>query len=485
MKLIKPIEHFIIFFSLSFILIVSSCAPHHSLQSYHTSALSHRIDEILSDTLLQKATVGLRIVSVSAGEVLYEKNSAKYFPPASNMKLLTTAGALFILKPEFRFKTLILTNGSLSGDTLHGDILIAGKGDPSLTTEMLSEIAYRIRAEGITHISGNILFDDTYFDTIPYGKGWMWDDLQYGFSAPINALSVNRNTCIISVRPGDKQGDALSIGIQPHTSSITIRNNGITGNTGDFFIKLIFEEEKHIVIVSGSLPANAPVKRFTRAVQKPSLYASTLFKEKLEAAAIKLNGQVKQAQVDSSFDTLLVHYSAPLLKILYDLDKNSSNFIAEQTLKTIGAESEGIPGTAEKGIKAIAMTLKQNRIVEGALQQTDGSGLSRYNLITPHQITTMLYHLYYSFAYGPELLTLLPVSGIDGTLKNRMKDNAMRGRVRAKTGSMSNVSTLSGFCKTRSGRILTFSIMMKDFAAPLSPIRAIQDSIVTILIKHY
>ncbi|TET21743.1 MAG: D-alanyl-D-alanine carboxypeptidase/D-alanyl-D-alanine-endopeptidase, partial [Candidatus Cloacimonadota bacterium] len=417
MKLIKAMKHFIIFVLLSLILIASSCAPRHSLQSYHTSALSHRIDEILSDTLLQKATVGLRILSVSSGEVLYEKNSAKYYPPASNMKLLTTAGALFILKPEFRFKTLILTKGSLSGDTLHGDILIAGKGDPSLTTEMLSEIAHRIRAGGITHITGNILFDDTYFDTIPYGKGWMWDDLQYGFSAPINALSVNRNTCIISVKPGDKQGDALDVAIQPHTSSITIRNNGITGNAGELFIRLIFEEEKHIVIVAGSLPANAPVKRFTRAVIKPSLYASTLFKEKLEAA-IKVTGQLKQAQADSSFDTLLVHYSAPLLKILYDLGKNSSNFIAEQTLKTIGAESEGIPGTAEKGIKAIAATLEQNRIVKGVLQQRDGSGLSRYNLITPNQITTMLYHLYYSFAYGPELLTTLPVSGIDGTLKN-------------------------------------------------------------------
>jgi D-alanyl-D-alanine carboxypeptidase/D-alanyl-D-alanine-endopeptidase (penicillin-binding protein 4) len=171
------------------------------------------------------------------------------------------------------------------------------------------------------------------------------------------------------------------------------------------------------------------------------------------------------------------------LKILYDLDKYSSNFIAEHILKTIGAEIIGRPGTSEKGVEAIASYFQDHSIVSDSIIQRDGSGLSRYNLITPQQITSMLHYLYYCFACGPELMSVLPVAGADGTLRSRMEDPATKRRVRAKTGTMTHVSTLSGYCITSSGKILIFSIMMKDFPASARHARTIQDRIITVLVE--
>ncbi|GAI93166.1 unnamed protein product, partial [marine sediment metagenome] len=158
-------------------------------------------------------------------------------------------------------------------------------------------------------------------------------------------------------------------------------------------------------------------------------------------------------------------------------------FIAEHILKTIGAEAVDLPGTAEKGIKAIEAFMKEKGITKEDFIQRDGSGLSRYNLISPRQITSLLFYLYHRFEYAPELLTVLPTGGVDGTLRNRMREEGIIRKVRAKTGTMSNVSTLSGYCVTNSGKVLIFSIMMKDYIASPSYVRDLQDKIIKTLIK--
>ncbi len=400
------------------------------------------------------------------------------------MKLLTTAGALFVLKPEFRFRTLILTDGEIIGDTLKGDILIKGEGDPSLNDEKLSKIARQLKIKGISCIKGDILFDDSYFDTIPFGKGWMWDDLNYEFSAPISALSVNGNTCKIYVQPGEKPGDQLIINIVPKTEFISIRNLASTGDKTILSATRVFEDDKNIIVVKGSLPVDDETKVIIRTIEKPSLFTTSLFQDKLKENGIKITGKTKRGSSSQFQDTLFSHLSEPLIKILYDMDKKSSNFIAEHILKTLGAEVFSPPGTAEKGIKAIETSFKQRGIMESILMQKDGSGLSRYNLVSPQQITELLMYLYHNFENAPEFLMALPSAGVDGTLKNRMKDQGLQRKVRAKTGTMSGVSTLSGYCVTNSGRVLIFSIMMKDYIAPVSHVREIQDKILKTLIEY-
>jgi D-alanyl-D-alanine carboxypeptidase/D-alanyl-D-alanine-endopeptidase (penicillin-binding protein 4) len=471
-----------ILYPLSFILFFSSCILLNGEEHDVTLPVEKQIDRLVEDSLLQKGMTGIRIIDANSGDLIYELNGDKYFSPASNMKLITTIGALFLLGPEFRYGTPLVTNGSIRSDTLLGDLIICGKGDPTLTTAHLRTMAQEVAHRGISVIKGDILFDDAYFDTIPYGPGWMWDDLQYDFSAPTNALSINRNCCSIHIMPGSKSGDMVRVHVAPATSAITVKNLAKTAEPEDITVSTTYEDGKNKVTVQGTLPVNSDMKRFTRSIRDPAPVAAALLSEELHQQGILITGTVKSEKC-SGAETLFIHVSQPLLKILYDLDKYSSNFIAEHILKTIGAVKVGIPGTTEKGIEAIAECLQENALFGDDIIQRDGSGLSRYNLITPEQITSLLHYLYFNFSFGPELMTVLPAGGIDGTLKNRFQSTATKGKVRAKTGTMTHVCALSGYCITSSGRILIFSIMMKDFSAPSSYIRDIQDRIVSILIE--
>ena len=473
-----------ILYPLSLILAFSFCIPLHGQAASSRTSIKEQIDELLADSLLQKGMTGIRIIDAATGDVLYEQNGDRYFPPASNMKLITTAGALFLLKPEFRFETPLLTNGTIQGDTLTGDLIIYGKGDPTLSTAHLRTIAQQVAIRGISAIKGNILFDDTYFDTIPYGPGWMWDDLQYGFGASISALSVNRNSLAIYLMPGNTIGENVRVSIVPETAATTVKNLGKTGTTENISIATTSEDGHNVITISGSLPVGAALRRYTRTIKNPSRFAAILLSKELAKQGINGSATVQKKKMGGNADTLFTHTSEPLLKILYDLDKYSSNFIAEHILKTIGAEIGGRPGTSEKGVEAIAAYLQHHSIVPDSIIQRDGSGLSRYNLITPKQITSTLHYLYYCFACGPELMSMLPVAGADGTLRSRMGDPATNRRVRAKTGTMTHVSTLSGYCITSSGRILIFSIMMKDFPTTSGHARAIQDGIISVLIEN-
>lgn len=465
-------------------IVLSLCFPLYGEPVQHSLSLRERIDELLADTLLQKGMTGIRVIDAADGKVLYELNSENYFPPASNMKLITTAGALFLLEPEFRFKTPILARGNIEDDTLTGDLIIYGKGDPTLSVSHLDAIAQQVAVRGISVINGDLVFDDTYFDSVPYGPGWMWDDLQYSFGAPISALSVNRNALAIYLLPGTDEAEGVRVSTVPDAETITVENRARTGMKGNVTVTTSSEDGTIVITVNGSLPAGTGPYRFERTIEEPARFTAVLLGEALARKGISVTGTVRRKKREGKVDTLFIHTSEPLLKILYDLDKYSVNLTAEHILKTIGAEINGKPGTSEKGVAAIASYLQEHGIVTDSIIQRDGSGLSRYNLITPKQVTSILHYLYFDFARGPELLTVLPVAGTDGTLSGRLRDPSTNRKVRAKTGTMTHVSTLSGYCITASGRILIFSIMMKDYPAAPSHVRTIQDRIVAALIER-
>lgn len=462
-------------------LILVSCSSRLSIFQTNSYIPFRKIDNILQDSIIQKGQIGVRFVDAKTGDILYERNSEKFFQPASNLKLITTAGALVILKPEFRYKTLILTDGKICGDTLTGNIYIKGSGDPTLNTDIISLIAKRLKIKGINHIQGDLLFDDSYFDTIPYGKGWMWDDLQYNFSAPIGALSVNENIFHIHIKSGKNEGDTVTINLEPPLYNMEIKNKATTGKKNTITIESTTGANKKNIIVHGTLQPNR-IKTFSRTIKKPSLYTATLLTQKLKENSIEITGNIERGLSKKNQDTIFIHLSEPIIKILYDMDKSSSNFIAEHILKTIGAEAISTPGTADKGIKAIGNFLKEKKIVKENFKQSDGSGLSRYNLISPKQITSLLFYVYHKFEYAPEFLTVLPTSGIDGTLHNRITGKYKR-KVRAKTGTMSGISSLSGYCITDSGKVLIFSIMMENYLSTPSHIKTLQDKILKTVIE--
>ncbi|OYD17318.1 D-alanyl-D-alanine carboxypeptidase/D-alanyl-D-alanine-endopeptidase [candidate division WOR-3 bacterium JGI_Cruoil_03_44_89] len=465
----------------------SSCSLNMYVYQGEEKMFRKELDAILRDTLLTQATVGIKIVSIKDNKVLYEYNADKLFNPASNMKLLTSAAALVKLGPEYRFKTAVYRINKTRNGKLSGNLYLKGFGDPDLKIQDLEGLVREIKWRGIREIDGDLIADDSYFDDTRRGAGWAWDEPPVYWNARIGALSVNENLIEVRIKPGKKVGDCVGVEIEPPTTYVKIDNRGITGVRGfetNLTVDRILEKDTNVIAVAGTLTVDSRGMVLYRNLENPPLYTATVFGELLEESGIKLNGGVRIDTLPSdSTIELGIHYSKPLAEILYYMNKASSNFVSEQVLKTLGTVFKSEPGTSEKGISVIGDFMGQIGIDSTEYRSVDGSGLSIYDLLSPSQIVTLLVFMYQNFAYQPEYLTSLPVSGIDGTLRKRMNEPRVSRRVRAKTGTLSGTSCLSGYASTKRGDVLAFSIMMNNFLVKTHSVREIQDRICGALVN--
>lgn len=453
------------------------------------SELQAQLNAILSDPGLLQTRSGIKVVSLDTGEVLYAKNSELLFHPASNMKLLTTATALSELGPTFNFKTAVLAEpGTVNDSSLTGPLYLKGYGDPDLTSNDLRDMAQDMSDLGIRKITGDIICDDTYLDDLRFGAGWMWDDASSKYFPPIGALTVNRNCVRVKVRPGSQPGDSLTVILQPATHFVKIENRGVTVSAVDsskidsFKVERNWQELENTVVVQGGLPVASGLREFELEIVEPSLYFGTLFADALLEKGVDFSGEVRRGVAPDAALTLFEHQSAPLAEILRRTAKvGYNNLYAELILKTVGAEIVGTPGTAQKGLSVVNRFLHHTGIDTTTFELADGSGVSRYNLLSPDHIIQLLRRMYADFSVRPEFIAALPIAGVDGTLENRMRGTAAEGKLRAKTGTLRGVSALSGYTMTADGEPLVFSIMMEHFVTPLSRIREIQDHIGVVL----
>jgi D-alanyl-D-alanine carboxypeptidase/D-alanyl-D-alanine-endopeptidase (penicillin-binding protein 4) len=446
--------------------------------------LGRQIDQVLGDSLLKQSHAGIKIVSLANGETLYAHDSAKLLNPASNMKLLTTATALERLGADFHFRTVLYADSGTIGDTaISGNLYLKGYGNPDLTTDDLNLLADDLRGRGISKISGDLVCDDTYFDDLYRGEGWMWDDASSWYFAPIGALSVNDNCVTVIVKAGKRPGDSLSVVLEPHTRYIKIENEGITVDSTDslsianFKVEREWKNPKNTVTIQGGIVAGAPPESTIVDVVDPTLYTGTLFAEILQQKNIHLLGAIVHGQTPGSVDTVFAHMSEPLSLVVYNTNKISDNLSAEQILKTVGAEKKGLPGTARKGVSVVKGFLQSAGVDSSSYYIVDGSGVSRYDLVSPDLLVELLRRMHQDFEVQPEFESSLPVAGADGTLEHRMQNGPAYKKVRAKTGSLRGVSSLSGYTKTADGELVAFSMMMSDFVKPASRIRKLQDRI--------
>jgi D-alanyl-D-alanine carboxypeptidase/D-alanyl-D-alanine-endopeptidase (penicillin-binding protein 4) len=446
--------------------------------------LAINIDDILQDSSLQQTRTGLKIVSLETGQIMYSRNSQQLFHPASNMKMLTTATALKRLGPNFKFETVLYCDtGAVSDSVISGNLYLKGYGNPDLTTDDLRRIVHDLKSIGIRYIRGNLICDESYFDDLHLGNGWMWDDASDWYWAPISALTANDNCVGITVKPGNRIGQPLLVTLEPATAYMKIENRGTTLAPGDtlnrklFKVKRKWKKPENTIVIEGGLTINESPKSFDIDVMGAALYTGTLFAELLQDQNIILDGNIEEGVVPDTNTVLVQHKSAPLSWAVFNTNKISDNLSAECILKTIGAEEKGVPGTAEKGISAIYQYLAEIGVDSSTYKLADGSGVSRYNIITPDLIINLLEDMHSDFSIQAEFKNSLPIAGIDGTIENRMKDSAAEGKLRAKTGSLSGVSTLSGYTTTADNELLAFSIIMEHFVVPTNQIRSIQDTI--------
>lgn len=475
-------------FTLALWLFVQSCSSIGYLKkpvsTDPVSIFQEKINRILQDSVLYQAHTGIMIVSLDRDDVLYEKNSHKLFHPASNMKIITTATALKKLGVDFKFKTEVLVDTpGISDGKIAGNLYLRGGGDPDLTSDDLRKMIQTLKEQGMTEIKGDIICDESYFDELFLGSGWMWDDASCWECAAISALSVNDNCVEVHLQPAPVIGEKPIVTINPVTNYVKIDNQGITVDSLDtlqlqkFRIEREWIHPSNVIHIEGGIANHIPKVIQVVDVVEPALYTGTLFSELLTDADIKFSGTIKKGVTTSSAIPVITYWSKPLSLVVYNTNKESDNLSAEFILKTMGAERKNPPGMSRKGIAVINEYLQEIGLDSSRFRLADGSGVSRYNLVSPELLVTILKDMHHDSKVQAEFKSSLPIAALDGTLKNRMKDSPAAGNLRAKTGSLSDVSTLSGYATSMDGENLAFSLMMIHFNVPTSHIRKVQDKI--------
>ncbi len=478
------------------ILLLSACNSKISSEPVSPEEILYRnITYLLSDPNLFNAMIGVYVESLDNGDILFKQNEHKLFIPASNMKLFTSATALLKFGAEFRFKTELHADGDIEAGILKGNLIIRGKGDPSIAPRfyeddfrhVFSNWAAVLKAKGITEINGDIIGDAAYFQDTPLGSGWEWDDEPYWYAAQISALSLNDNCVDITILPGDSIGAKPKVQIYPPTEYVSIENNAVTIPADSVnSLHLTRKHGKNSIIIEKSIPVNVKSKKESITVEEPALFFITIMYGIFRDEGIRLNGNLRveydQDAINYNVSQLLhVHESPPLGEILKVVNKVSHNLYIEQILLTLGAEY-GDLGSAEEGARVVSRTMQGIGIPENEFVMQDGSGLSRHNMITPAATAVLLRNMALRDDFDIFYQTL-PVAGEDGTLKRRMKGTNAAGKVHAKTGTVGYVRNLSGYVTSDTGERFIFSLLVNHYTVPTSAINLLQDRLCDLLTR--
>ena len=449
------------------------------------------LDSIFNDPNFTNAIWGVVIQSLETGEYVYKRNENISLMPASNMKLFTTATALTMLGPDYTYTTNLLTNGKIEENVIKGDLIIRGSGDPTFPRRnkddslnlLFNSWIDSLKNIGITKIQGNIIGDDNCFDDQALGIGWSWDNETYDYSAPTSGLCYNNNCVDLLISPGQYVGSTAEVKVHPNTKYITLHNK-IRTVPNDTFTNLDYYRKSgtNIIDAFGVISLRGRTQVEPISIDNPTLYAATVLKEMLEQAGISVTGSAmdiddinSKKEFTNIYQTLNSSSSAPLSEIIKTTNKISQNLYAEQLLKTLAKEFEGL-GSIGKSVELQRKFFNEVGIDPDKIEIIDGSGLSRLNLVTPMQVLAILNYMYHH-QYWNEFYNSLPIAGVDGTISGRMKNSKAANNVRAKTGFINHVRALSGYVTSKDGEVYAFSMIANNYTVPTSLVNNIQDSV--------
>ena len=456
--------------------------------------LRAELTQVFDAPIMARGVWAVDIRSLDSGQSIFELNAGKLTMPASNMKIVTLAAAAEILGWDHRFTTTLEATAPIEDGVLRGDLFIRGTGDPTISRRdgrsgaVLFEWIVGLRSAGITEIAGRIIGDDQAFDDESLGDGWSWDYLQYAYAAPVGALQCNENVSQLAVAPGAQPGDPADVQLAAG-AGLRILNRAVTGAEGSVeeidYRRQLYQP---VLEITGSIPAGGSTVESSIAVLNPTFHFAQSVRDALISAGIKVNGEAvdyddvapELVQAAEPRRVLVSTESPPLREMAAVLMKVSQNLYAETFVKAIGASRGGV-GTTAGGLAAIRQTLTSWGIPPDAYVMADGSGLSRYNYVSAGMITAILERMYDDPRHQKPFVASLPIAGRDGTTASRMRDSLAEGNAVAKTGSIANVRSLSGYVRTRDGEMLVFSILANDFSIPAATVTWIADLAVEIL----
>jgi D-alanyl-D-alanine carboxypeptidase/D-alanyl-D-alanine-endopeptidase (penicillin-binding protein 4) len=453
--------------------------------------LGAQLDAVFRTPALARAKVSAIVVEADSGKTLYAHDDKTPLNAASNVKIVTSAASLSLLGPEYRWRTTLSVNGPPAGPPLpaggevSGDLYLRGSGDPTLSTEDVAAMVSDLASLGLHKVRGSLVVDDSLFDGGYVPPAYDQKNDSTASRAPSSAASLDGNVVAVTVIPGAAAGAPARIVVDPASPYFVVAGRVITAASGPAAPAVDTKEEgnKTRVNVAGRIKLGADPRTIYRRVAQPSLFLGQTLRQLLERRGISVGNVRVGAAPAQGLRVIATHDSAPLAVVVQDLNKRSNNFAAEQLLRTMGAEIGGHPGNWDKGLKAVARYLGGIGIKPDSYQMKNGSGLYDSNRFSAAQIATILRAAAHDFRISAEFLASLAVAGTDGTIAHRMGATLAERYVRAKTGTLANVSCLSGFAGSPGHLPLVFSILVNDVGNP-NDARHAQDRAAEILVAY-
>jgi D-alanyl-D-alanine carboxypeptidase/D-alanyl-D-alanine-endopeptidase (penicillin-binding protein 4) len=452
-------------------------------------ALRRSIDSVVNAPEFSNGHWGVLVID-TRGDTLYSHNAGKLFMPASNQKILTSAVAFTQLGPDYRYRTSFVAHGAIEAGVLNGDLGVVGRGDPSVSDHMrgdamlpLLDIADSLVARGIHRIRGKVIAEGNLFPDPVLGFGWSWDDLESDYSAATDELLFNEGFTNIIVSAGPVAGDSVRVETRPtkawprlRVSAVTVAPVVMPADTSEPrpprpAISIIKDTLSGDVLVGGTIVAGR-VDTLVVTHRDPDAAYIAAFREALAMRGITVGDE---AVPPASADTILNMISPSLREILPPFMKPSQNQIGEMLFKTIGLE-KGTAGRPSAARVVVEKQLQDWGAIPAGYVVRDGSGLSRYDYVSPETIVHVLAAMRRDTAFL-SYYDALPIAGVDGTIRTRMRGTPAAANVRAKTGSVAQARSLSGYVTALNGDTLIFSILANNWNVPAGRVTAAADSI--------
>lgn len=441
------------------------------LVTAYPQTLKTKLENLFNDKFFERCLISIQVEDLTANKTLYKKNEKLLLRPASNMKIITSAAGLLYLGADYEFKTDLFYNGYVSNDTLHGNLFFIGGCDPDFVTQDFYPFVNAIKSLNISVLNGNLYGDVSFKDSLYWGKGWMWDDDPSSDAPYLSALNLNDNCVIVNY-----YGANDSISTSPKTNFVKVHR---IYDTTNLIIDRNWLHRTNDIIIKGKKDRKNYSSKIN--VLEPTKYFLKVFSEVLDSNKITVSGQIGIKKIPTDV-TPLFSFGRKYSDIINNLNKASDNLSAEMTLYALSERYSGKPASADSGIQLIKMMIDSIGLVNKDYRLVDGSGVSHYNVVSAELLVNILKYFYDK---KPELYKLLynsfPIAGVDGTLEYRMRKIPLLNNVHAKTGTLTGVSSLSGYLTNDKNHILAFSILMQNFVGSSARARDLQDEICKIL----
>jgi D-alanyl-D-alanine carboxypeptidase/D-alanyl-D-alanine-endopeptidase (penicillin-binding protein 4) len=480
--LIKNILFAVILITLFFI-------PEYFPQS-KTSNLESDISNLIDNSFFESSTIAIDIFDLTDRTSLFHHNNKLLLHPASNMKILTSIAGLLNLGEYYTFRTDFFHTGVIEGDTLYGDIFVVGGFDPDFTTNDLDSLVEIVKSLGVRHITGGAYADVSKKDSMYWGEGWMWDDDPKSSAPYMSALNINDNSIEVFIEGSEVDSPAV-VTLIPETDFVLVENNSKTVlavQPNRFIIDRDWVGRKNKIIIEGEVRNTSAIDSADH-IEKlnlinPGNYCITLFKENLEKEGIEIDKKVDLKRLPENAVYLNSIFRS-IDEVIIDLNKESDNLNAEMIIYAIAYKDSGAPAYAIDGLEAVYRLIDSIGLNSDEFMIADGSGVSHYNLVSAELLVGALKYVYNERKEFFDLFyNSLAIAGVDGTLKKRLWNTSAEGNVRAKTGTLRGVSTLSGYVTAKNGNLIAFSILIQNFVEQYSTARRLQNKICVLLAEY-